>query len=265
MSAAPVTKSPEHSQKWNLQKKLKAFLRPRTSERNEICKFIDVASARGDTYIVGGLLRDLHIHGSRNFNSDIDLVMDQVSPKAFDSWMGQLGGKENRFGGYSLNVGPAKFDLWLLERTWARVAGYCDVRQPEDLHRTTFFDWDCILYSVTTGKIITEPGYFERVRRRILDIRLAQNPNPLGNAVRALRYACRYNADLSKPLVSHVVREIRDNGWQHLVRYEGRSFSSQYLEFMDGNHLYRRLVEHERSDEVHPFNVQKPPKQLGLY
>lgn len=257
-----VVKATENAQRWNLQRKIRSFFRPTSTEQSEISQFVQMASQRCDLFVVGGLLRDLLIHGQRKFSSDIDLVVHQISPSDFEGWMNEFHGEPNRFGGYSINVGPAKFDLWLLENTWAHVAGHHHVQKPEDLHHTTFFDWDCILYSVGHNKIIADPGYFERVRSRILDIRLEQNPNPLGNAVRALRYACKYDARFSQRLVSHVAREIRDHGWNSLVSYERKSFHTQYLESLNGELLSRSLNEYDHNSRIQPFQVSKAPKQL---
>jgi len=263
-SVPAMARNTEKTQRWNLQRKIQSFLQPVGAERTEIHKFVQTGSKRCDLFIVGGLLRDLLIHGRRKFSSDIDLVVNQISPNDFDIWMSEFRGVPNRFGGYSINVGPAKFDLWHLERTWAHVAGHHHVQQPKDLHQTTFFDWDCILYSVGNSSIIADVGYFGRVRSKILDIRLAQNPNPLGNAVRALRYACKYEARFSSQLVSHVAKEMRIHGWDRLVSYEARSFHTRYLQMINGELLYRRLTEHERDVPDHAFQAATTTEQLAF-
>src|SRR5205085_9278011 len=130
----------------------------------------------------------------RAFKSDVDFVIDPVSLVEFDRSLQAAGGRTNRFGGYSLSLGVWKADVWALPRTWAAVAGHRPVRRFEDLRGITYFNWDAVIYTLDDHRIIASERYFDDVRERILEVNLAPNPNRLGNALRALRYAWRWEA-----------------------------------------------------------------------
>jgi len=132
-----------------------------------------------------------------------------------------------------------------------------------DLVDATFFDWDAVLYDVATRKVIAQKGYFERIQRRVIDINLAPNPNPLGNAVRALRYAYRWDAALGKRLVAHVAKQIQDHGWDALVASEHRSFATSVLKAINGDAVTIALNDSLRRD-TGPIRLQLQPVQQEL-
>lgn len=142
---------------------------------------------------------------------------------------------------YGLTLQRWKVDIWQLERSWALVNGYCAIRSAADLRFATFFDWDSILYDVNEQRVICTPDYFERIRRRVIDIQLEQNPNPLGNAVRAIRYAYRWNAKLGPRLAVHVLRQITRSGWDALVEVEKAAYPRRYLPHVDRDDTVQQL------------------------
>jgi hypothetical protein len=176
--------------------------------------------------VIGGLLRDLSLVGNSGFKSDVDFVVDPVSMTEFDRLARQLGARLNRFGGFGITLQRWKVDVWPRERTWAAIHGYAEVNALQDLIHTTFFDCDAVLYDIAAHKITAKRGYFKRIQNRVIDINLQPNPNPLGNAVRALRYAYRWDAALGEKLVMHVAKQIHDQGWKALVASESRSFTT---------------------------------------
>jgi hypothetical protein len=147
----------------------------------------------------------------------------------------------NKFGGYGISLNRWKVDGWPLERTWAAVAGHVAISGLHDLVDVTFFDWDAILYSVANQKLVWGRSYFDRVRERVIDINLEPNPNPLGNAVRALRYAYRWDAALGKRLAAFVAKQIRDNGWGTIVAIERNSFPNPVLSGLDSDAIVSAL------------------------
>jgi hypothetical protein len=210
-----------------LKRRADYFLTSPNFGRGEVTRFAEEADKRGRVFIIGGMLRDLVLGGNRLFSSDVDFVIDNCSWNEFTKWMHSLDGEPNRFGGFAVKLGKWKADMWLLEHTWAKQEGYCDIREPVDLLNATFFDWDAIMYDIRLRKPIIEQDYFERISSRIIDIRLLANPNPLGNAIRALRYAYRWSAGFGLALSEHVLRQIIDHEWDQLVKAEYKSFSTR--------------------------------------
>jgi hypothetical protein len=153
--------------------------------------------------------------------------------------------------------------VWPRERTWAAMHGYVSVSCLQGLVNVTFFDWDAALYDLAGRRVTTQQCYFERIWRRVIDVNLEPNPNPLGNAVRAPRYAYRWNAALGQKLVAHVAKQIRDHGWHGLVAYENRSFATPVLNAFDGDSLTVPLREGARHGNG-PVHLSLRPVQEEL-
>ena len=140
------------------------------------------------------------------------MALHTITPDLSDPWrlrtrglietlqlMSSAGGERNRFGGYRINLGNWKVEAWLLENTWARQAGICDVETLEDVFDTTFFDWDAIAYDVTRRRVVCDVDYFERIASRILEIRLHHHksrviPGPLSFCASLPSFRRRYIA-----------------------------------------------------------------------
>lgn len=205
--------------------------------RGEVARFSEALQKLGPVVVIGGLLRDLYLSGTREFRSDVDFVVDPASLREFEHFVNGFGAQPNQFGGYGIRLRHWRVDVWPLERTWASVSGHVAVNDFEDLIKSTFFDWDAVLYHLTERRVITTKTYFQRLRSKVIEINLEPNPNPLGNAVRALRYAYRWDAALGERLATHVAREIENHGWDCLVEAERRSFAAPMLASLDGEQV----------------------------
>lgn len=224
-----------------LRNRVRYFFSTPSRERGEVHAFARHIGRMGECAVVGGMLRDLHLGGNRAFRSDVDFVASIDDLSEFDRSMSALGAELNRFGGYSVKLSTWTVDVWPLKRTWAARHGRADVRRIDDILGTTFFDWDAILYFPASGRIATKDDWLDRVERRVIDINHEPNPNPLGNAVRAIRYACRWNARLARPLAAHVEKHVQDSGWDALVAAERRSWQTRYLDRLDPVDVIGRL------------------------
>lgn len=231
------------SERRRLKKRADYFFSAPLCARHEVSGFAAELSKLGRAVVIGGLLRDLCLVGARGFNSDVDFVIDAAATADLDRMAKRLGARTNRFGGYEIMLAHWKVDVWPLERTWAAVEGHAAVASVKDLLGVTFFDWDAVLYAVDDQHVIADDRYFDRVRRRVLDINLEPNPNPLGNAVRALRYAERWRARFGRRLALHVAKQIRDHGWDSMVAGERRSFGTSILRSLDGDAVFAALEE----------------------
>jgi hypothetical protein len=242
--SAPLLNSVSERQR--LEKRASYFFATSARARSEVSAFAADLQNVGPIVVIGGFLRDVFLVGNREFTSDIDFVADPISIKEFDRFATRLGARLNRFGGCRIELKRWKVDVWPRERTWAAVHGHISLSCLHDLVNATFFDWDAVLYDLSTRRVITQQGYFERVCRRIIDINLEPNPNPIGNAVRAVRYAYRWDAALGNRLVEHVAKQIRDCGWHGLIATENRSFANPVLKAFDGDLVTAALQDSER-------------------
>ena len=252
-----------NDERQRLEKRAAYFFRSSLRSRTEVSSFATALLEIGPVVVIGGFLRDLCLAGNEEFTSDVDFVVDPASMREFDRLASQLHARVNRFGGYVFELRHWKVDVWARERTWVAVHGYASITRLQDLVDATFFDWDAVLYDCTTRKVTTQPGYFDRLWRRVLDINLEPNPNPLGNAVRALRYAYRWDAALGERLVEHVAKQIRDCGWHGLVASEYRSFPAPVLKAFDGDAITAVLNESARRGKG-PVHLALRPLQQEL-
>ncbi len=257
--------APRHSlsERQRLRKRADYFFGTGLRARGEVAAFANELRQLGPTVAIGGFLRDLYLDGNRYFVSDVDFVVDPGSMQAFERLATRLGARPNRFGGYGVSLGRWKADVWPLERTWAAVHGHVEIRTIEDVLDATFFDWDSVIYAVGTGRLTAGEGYFQRLRDRVIDINLEPNPNPLGNAVRALRYAYRWKAALGAKLACHVEKQLRDHGWEAFVLSERRSFARPVLYALDRRLIEQALARCVRAD-VREVALNLHPRQQEL-
>lgn len=246
--------------KSSLQRKAKYFFSSTRKKRSEVARFADSLEAIGETVAIGGFLRDLMLDGNRRFSSDVDFVVDPTSMAEFETVMRSLDAHRNRFGGYAIQLSKWKVEVWPLATTWAAVHQHVEVKAIEDLLKVTFFNWDSILYSVSERRVLACDHYFENVDRGLLDVNLRPNPNPMGNAIRAIRYSHRWGALVSRPLAEHIVCQLAEHHWADFVKYEKASFSQPILGFVDGERMTSALHQFLQSDrtehKLHPEAVQ---------
>lgn len=209
--------------------------------RREVADFAKRLYGLGGVVIIGGMLRDLAVAGNAAFTSDVDFVAKPISLREFDRLMRRKGAAINRFGGCRLELNTWKVDVWPLERTWASRAGYRIVCDFPDLLGATFFDWDAVLFDYGQRKVIAASDYFDRLATRIIDVNLHPNPNPTGNAVRALRYAYINKLYFGRRLADHVLQCISNHAWTDLILREQRSFGSSLLRHIDREEVVKRL------------------------
>jgi hypothetical protein len=169
-----------------------AFLNP-TNCISEFLDFLADTIPQGDVYLFGGVLRDLALHGKRGFNSDVDLVIEGEWDHCVQ-YLQSIGAAQNKFGGFRLRIADWDVDVWNARETWAIRHGFVTYTSVASLNSTTVLNWDAILMNWKTKQFIARPNYLEQIQRRVLDVILVENPNPLGMLVRVLRHLCMKDA-----------------------------------------------------------------------
>ena len=227
----------------DLHRQICYFFSSKRRNRSDAHRFIGELLNHGRTAVVGGMLRDIGLFGNRNFTSDIDLVIDAHSLTGFHKFIREHNGEMNRFGGYSLRKGRWRIDVWALQETWAHVNGYASIKTIDDVRNVTFFTSDAILFDLTNKKIIADCAYFENIRNRHLDINLNASPNPLGNAIRAFRYALLKDFCWGSRLSSFVLDITHEYGVDALKKQEKNSYGTAYISTLDHPKLIKDLSE----------------------
>ena len=234
-----------------LQKRVKRLLHldrsvPDDSElRRTILPYL---RSLGSLALIGGAIRDVARAGKRGFSSDFDFVVYGSDRDEFIGQMQRCDGIANRFGGYALNCFSVKVDLWHIEDTWARTAGYVAVQEPADLIHCTFFDWDSVIFDIDSEKLFLPADYFERLALNVMDIRLEQNPNPMGSMVRALRRAALWHVRFGPRLTAFSTRCLYEMRWEELVALDERAFTRPVLKHLGRERLLERLSSPISSD-----------------
>lgn len=228
--------------------------------RSRVLPFL---SSLGSVALIGGAIRDVARAGKRGFSSDYDFVIHGSDRDAFIAQMDACNGIRNRFGGYALHCFRTKVDVWHIEDTWARTEGLATVARPADLLHCTFFDWDSVVYEIDTGRLILPPDYFEKLLLNVMDIRLEENPNPVGSLVRALRRATSWNVRFGPKLTSFSKRVLGETSWDELVALDSRAFSRPLLRDLNRAELVERL-ESPYSTPAGEVTWPVPEAQLSL-
>lgn len=218
-----------HKTRNNAKKRLSYFFDTERRGRRSVHDAVNSLQAVGQVAVIGGMLRDLILFGNRGFKSDVDLVVNVDDHDGFMNFVTRSNGVPNRFGGYSMVHGRWQVDVWPLQRTWAHVEGYVEVSDFKDLTEITFFDCDAILFNLTEQKLIFKEGYFDKIDQKLIDINLKPNPNPIGNAVRAFKYALDKDVIWGRDLAQFVYETIEVHGWISLIEKEEKSSRTNFM------------------------------------
>ena len=220
----------------HIEKRAKRFFAPDSVRMRELHEHIFIPLSRsGDVYVIGGALRDLAFFGAdRRPTSDIDLVIAGPANQVEDIAL-SLNAAVNRFGGYGVKTSAMKVDFWSLEKTWAKTQKHAEITRAEHLLKSTFFDWDAILYDVMRKKIIANPNYLDLMHKRVMDINLLANPSPHGNLVRALRRLVMYDLRAGRRLRWFIDSGLRRYDWHSIVSAEREAYHTSFLEQFSGS------------------------------
>ncbi len=179
-------------------------------KRADVLDFIKSASLVGEVLVFGGLLRDIALFGVKNFNSDIDLVVD-CAPSELFSFFNECmyKSRRNKFGGYRVEIAGWTVDVWPIRETWAFKNDCVMFENRESLLLTTITNWDAIAFSFEDKQIIAASSYLECLKIGELDIVMEYNPNPTGVLMRIIRSICDRQAQVLMPkIVKYLKREL---------------------------------------------------------
>lgn len=216
-----------------IEKSFSYFRSTNYRSRRAINDFIGDLEQFSNPAIFGGMCRDLYLLGNRDFYSDVDIVLNDVDEDYLNRRMISLGAAQNRYGGYRVLLNKWMVDIWPLKRTWAHKEGIVKLDSISDIVSTTFFNWDAAVLYTKTNRLYARLDYSNNLSCRILDINLRQNPNPIGNAIRALRLALRYDAKLTYPLIEYLHEHLSPLSEDGVREAELKSHKNSYLSYID--------------------------------
>lgn len=245
-----------------LRKRVGRFLSSDRYSREEIREVIDAVSPLGEIAIFGGAIRDLGLRGNEYFPRDVDMVIATKDVDSLDRALARFNKTKNRFGGYRLSLGRWKADLWPLHLTWAFQEDYFNGNGFRDLLKTTFFDWDAVLYEINGGSIVALDGYLERLQSGVVDLNFEPNPNPVGATVRILRLCISGNGRLAPRLTHYLQSRFLDYKVTELINAERGGYEKPILTEDNISSLKKRLAMHVADDSQKPFGIRL--KQLSL-
>lgn len=192
-----------------LKQKIHYFLQNPARGKGQVSSFIDQLCQLGEVAIIGGLIRDLALNRHHRHKSDIDLVTE-FSDQILEQFLieNKASFIKNKFGGYRVALKDWDLDIWSLDKTWAFSQNLVQDISFKGLLKTTFFNWDAIIYLVNLDQLIFDEQYFENINRRILSFNLPHNPNTEGT----LRRIAKFHKDiegivLTKELEDFVTEE----------------------------------------------------------
>ncbi|MFY0571827.1 hypothetical protein ACN28E_49470 [Archangium lansingense] len=195
----------------------------------ELQSILKELQSLGEIGVFGGLLRDSALDQPRRFRSDVDLVIDVQDEKQFDRFFRARNARLNRFGGYRLSLSLGSVDVWPLHRTWAFRMGILRGASLRDLLGTTYFSWDSIVYSWSTQRLYCRDTYLKDIQERVVELELAENPNPLGALVRTLRLLASGRAGLGRKLAYHTFVLLESYALKDILSAERRGYRVSYL------------------------------------
>jgi predicted nucleotidyltransferase len=240
-----------------LKKRVNRFFSSKSVANREVNEVISSLTDCAETYIFGGMIRDIGLFGLNKFESDIDLVFDgnrsmllSVLNKAKITNY-----SENKFGGFRVKQSKWDIDIWATHDTWAIKEGHVDFDNVTSLLDTVLMTWDSVLYNLSTKQIIYKDSYLDDLVSGRLEVVLDKNPNQLGSAVRVLRAIYGKHAScLGDNARLLLIDTLFSYNIDDFLSYEKSSYSKRYLNASKIIRLRDSLVHHDGEED---FNVSQ--------
>jgi hypothetical protein len=247
-----------------LRQRLDRFVRSELMVLPAFKDLLSLTCSYGPTVLFGGLIRDLALGYARDFSSDVDIVVKDVPTDVLTRFAARHGAERNSFGGFRLALGRWLFDAWTFESTWAFSAGLVKGDALADLLRTTFFNWDAVLFDLEKRELIAKPSYLLDLQRRWLAINLRETPNELGAAVRALRLMWQTEAMVAPALAEFINSQILEHGLDEIVTADAKRSGRRRLTKDYVGSVAIALRQHALNRAGEPFRFASPQRVLPL-
>lgn len=156
-------------------------------------------AAAGDVVLFGGAVRDI-VDGVTP--RDYDIVFNPKQEVNLEDFLVGTKYRKNRFGGYSFSLENHKFDLWLLENTWAFRERLVDL-SIDNLVNTVFFNIDSVAVNLSSSNVYADK-YLNAMETKMLDIILPDNPFPSLCVLRAFVFKNKKGLNFSRRINDYI-------------------------------------------------------------
>lgn len=183
-------------------------------------------------FVFGGTPRGILEDGPSYRPRDLDLVFDDAHFEEFVSMFSRNVTRRTRFGGVHLRMMNLEVDAWPLSSTWAFREGLIRDVSFEALPRTTFFNADAIVISLTPqprAREFYEAGFQRAWEEGLLDINLEQNPFPALCVVRAFRLASSFRFYFSPRLVEYLAKNFQTLSNEELTNVQESHYGTVHF------------------------------------
>lgn len=233
-----------------LKQKIHYFLSNSARGKGQVSSFIRQLCQLGEVAIIGGLIRDLALNRHHRHKSDIDLVTE-CSDQTLENFLNKsnLPFTKNKFGGYRVALVDWDLDIWSLDKTWAFSQDLVQDISFKGLLKTTFFNWDAIIYLVNHDQLIYDQHYFDDINRRILSINLPHNPNTEGT----LRRIAKFHKDIEGIVLR---KELED------FVTETTATLSKNKQSASITNLYNWILKYRQENSLFPSSIETKTQSL---
>lgn len=231
------------SDKHALKKRVDRYLWESTGERSVSLRSLlrDRFMHTGRVAIVGGMIRDFAREGYKGFSSDVDLVID-ADPDGVTALAAQLNAKPNQFGGFSWVSGSWKIDFWALHTTWSYREGHAEISSLEDIIRCTFFDWDAVMYDLSSRSVFCDQAYLDRLKSGYLDINLMATPSVQGNLLRAVRRLLLWDLEQGPRLAEFIDKHLDHESFAQIAATNRSLYGDTLVSGLGGEQNLRSVL-----------------------
>lgn len=243
-----------------LKKRLERFFFDKSSSRAELNNFLTQLNEVADVYIFGGVVRDIALKGIREFDSDIDVVIETKSA-AFDELILSLNPSSNKFGGYRLVIGDWSLDIWEASKSWAFVNGEKNYSSVNSLLGTTITNWDSVIFDWSKKQLIVQDNYLSDLYDGFLHVVNDKNYNELGMLVRLLRFCMSPEVKTISPKTAEVISlYLSKHTYKDICDLEGKSYTQVVITSTYLTHLKNEVnLGASRNEPIalEKFNITK--------
>lgn len=199
-----------HCLERQLRENVSRFLNETVVKHSPVAVFMERLKQRHWTcFLCGGTVRDLLLEKKGHISRDLDIIVHYVEKKELIKELERYDCRENRFGGFSVQVQDWKVDLWTLSSTWAfqnKLVRYSS--RFSDYTKTPFLNIEAVAVELFAKKgkkrAIYSNGFFESIKNRMLEINLEANPDPEVNISRAIFMSFHYGFSLGPHLRNYI-------------------------------------------------------------
>ncbi|MBO2583968.1 hypothetical protein [Shewanella algae] len=245
-----------------LKQRLERFFSSKEQFRIDANDFLYSLSSIADTYVFGGMVRDICLFGIKGFESDIDVICSLDKKTLINALQSKNINNisENKFGGFRVSQKKIDIDIWCINDTWAFTNELIRFDGLDSILSTTLMTWDSVLYDFKNKKIICNDNYFDDLLTGRLELVLERTPNEIGAIVRVLRTIYGKHAQILGPKAVYMLKKaLVDYKPDELIRYERKSYSSKYLNTQRIISISDLLRNHEEKKEISITSFKQLP------